>query len=292
MVSALAQRSDIVRRSKRSRRLRRWLRFFLWLAILLLVAAELSWFAHRDSLLIKEIKITGATPGLTLQIEAVINRELTGNYLGLLPRSNIWLYPRRRLINILASSLPEISEIQIDQAGANGLLVVVKERLAAYLWCGQTGSACYVLDQTGLAFAPAPQFSGHPFFEFYGQLPDTPLGQRPLPPEVFQQVIMLRAGLNKVLSGSALPLVSYRLSLGQPTAWFFLLHNPAVADAGNDVTLLVDNRQPLENLLTNFHSALAAPSFIKEYEDNIGSGRPLEYLDLRFGGKVFYKFKS
>ncbi len=292
MASALTQRSEIVRRSKRLRRRQRRLRLFLWLAIILLIVAELTWFAHQDPLLIREVRVSGATSELTSRIRTVINRELAGDYLGLLPRSNIWFYPRKWLIKILTDSVPEISEIKIGRAEANSLLVSIKERLAAYLWCDQTGSACYTLDQTGLAFAPAPQFSGHPFFEFYGQLPNPPLGLRPLPSEIFQQVIMFRAGLNEVLSSSVLPLTSYRLLLDKPTEWRFLLHNLAVDDVNNDVILFADNHQSLKNLLTNFHSALTAPLFVKQYEENAGAGRSLEYLDLRFLGKVFYKFKS
>ncbi len=292
MVSALLQRSEIIKRSRQEKWRRRLMRFLLWLAILALALAELSWFLHREAFLFQKVEIVGATPGLSARVQTVIRDQLSGDYLGLIPRSGIWFYPKIFLIKSLTTSLPEISEIKINLVAGHVLLISIKERSASYLWCGQDGATCYTLDETGLAFALAPRFSGYPFFQFSGELPAVPIGSRPLPPDIFSQVIALQSGINKVLASSVLPLRIYLLPLEQPLEWHFLLHNPDLAeDSRYNVTLLVDNRQALGNLLINLHSALSAPVFIQEYQDKISTGATLDYLDLRFPDKVFYKFK-
>ena len=292
MVSALTQRSEIVKRSRQAKLYQRLMRFLLWLAILALALAELSWFLHREVFLFQKVEIVGATPGLSAHVQRAIQDELSGDYLGLVPRSGIWFYPKSFLIKSLTTSLPEISEIRISQEVGRVLLVLVKERVASYLWCSHDGVTCDTLDETGFAFALAPRFSGHPFFQFSGELPATPIGSRPLPSDIFSQVIALQSGINKVLATSILPSRIYLLPLDQQLEWHFLLHNPDLAeDSRYNVTLLVDNRQVLNNLLTNLHSALSAPVFIQEYQDKIKVGGSLDYLDLRFPDKVFYKFK-
>jgi hypothetical protein len=51
--------------------------------------------------------------------------------------------------------------------------------------------------------------------------------------------------------------------------------------------LRIDLKNNLETVFSRYDSALSNPKFKDLYEEKISS---LEYIDLRFGSKIFYKF--
>ncbi|MCC6290463.1 hypothetical protein IT398_00035 [Candidatus Nomurabacteria bacterium] len=274
-------RSGILKQAQAQRKRRYRLKLIFRLTLLLVFVGEILWLAHWDKFLLQEVRISGASPTKAEKIENLSAEILAGSYFGLLPRKNIFFYPRETIISTLSQSLPDLKEIKVSQKD-NLLSISVSEREAKYFWCDGGGDNCFFLDEHGLAFASAPEFLGRPLFVIEGALPITPIGGRPLAETDFKKLIDLKTGLAEALAESVLGLGIERVALGLDGELKFFLSN-------NAVVFLNLNSDP-EKLFADFKVALGTEVFVKEYRKNLESGRRLDYLDARFADKVFYKF--
>ncbi len=269
-------------------------RAFPWVSLGLVVLViglgfSFVYLANLPRLAIKELRIKGThllAPGDLL---AVAEQSLEGKYLGLINKNNFFLYPRERLSAALLSRFDKlaVAESQTDYGGV--LTVRVREHEAAALWCvldSVGAKTCHFLDETGLAFAPAPKFSGPVLFEITASRP-AELGSFPLPAALWDKVFSLVRKLPEALPAElvAAPEI-YRaelISLSELKLW---LKGRGETEA-KAFPLLVKMSDPLEYLVETLRSGLASREFLAEIK---GHRADLEYLDLRFGDKIFYRF--
>lgn len=274
-------RSGILKQAQAQRKRRHRLKLIFRLAILTVFIGEIIWLAHWDKLLLRGVKIAGANPTKAEKIESLSGGILSGNYFGFLPRKNIFFYPRETIISTLSQSFPDLKKIEVLRKD-DLLLISVSEREAKYSWCDLAGSNCFFLDDGGFAFASAPEFLGRPLFVVEGILPVTPIGSRPLDEESFKKLIDIKTRLSETSSESVLALGMERVVLGSGGELKFFLSN-------NTTVLLNLNSDP-DKLFADLRAALGTEVFISEYKKNLKLGRRLDYLDVRFVDKVFYKF--
>lgn len=289
MVSSRHDRTEILKRARAAagRRRSRQIALSWILAALICLGAIL--LANTDRLLFRQTIVSGASALSPEEIRVAVEETLAGKYFLLIPRRNILFLPQKDIIAELSVKFPSLEQISLTRRG-NDLLVNVKERVSEYLWCGEPDRHCYLLDRNGFAYAAAPDFSGHPFFELIGQLPPAPIGAWPLTPEEFARLLKLRAGLAKILSVSVLATAPDIVKLDYPSDYTFQINPTMTSD--HSIALITSRSLAEEETLIALATALAAPAFIKEYQTKTAAGFPLEYLDLRFPGQVFYKFST
>ena len=167
------------------------------------------------------------------------------------------------------------------------------ERDAKYTWCGvvlpQTDNqTCYFMDENGYIFDVAPYFSGEVYFKFYGEtdLPAqtgvnsaSPMGSY-FSKQNFQQLISFK----DVLVGLGLkPVALYTTSDGDIDIF---LSGGATLTTGPMIILRAD--ADLQNEAENLEAALTTEPLQSKFKNNYTS---LQYIDLRFGNKVYDKFQ-
>ncbi len=243
--------------------------------IVALVAAAYgaSWASYLPKFSVQDIRVTGANEVSTNLLHAYIETKLHDGQYAFFSRSNIFLYPRNAIERAIVEYFPRIKSAKVSRESllATAITVSIEERGTFAKWCNK--EECYFLGENGFIFAPstpvAPTLS--PYL-FRGGISSTTsaIGQQYLPGN-FAGVLALLERLGQTgFSPSEVVAkddqdFSIRLQEGFEIRVSY----------GADVGALVKN---LELILTS--------------EPLKGSKDELEYVDLRFGNRVYYKFKG
>ena len=144
------------------------------------------------------------------------------------------------------------------------------------------------MDATGFIFAPAPQFSAHVFLTLEGGLlAGSPLGQQPIPAANFTQLLAVRQWLQAAFASTTLADFGiYRALKGEAADYVLLAEHLDFPERTFRIILSLNQDLNLAGL--DAVSALNSPAL----ESSLNQpGLMLDYLDLRFDPKIFYKFK-
>ncbi len=259
---------------KRARRVR----LALWLGGMLALLLLLIFLSRQEQLLIAEVMVEGAKVVSEEAVELSVRQLLAGHYLGLVPRANALVYPRRQIEESLLKDFPRFRSLELTLDGLRMLKVKVLEREPFALYCASaTGpentTACYFLDEEGFIFDWAPSFSGTVYFVYAVREPfDNPQGQEFMPAREFKALARFIETL------SALGLNPLALELGEDELNLVLSY---------DARLIWRRSSDLDHLYSNLEAFLNEDS-IRNQKDFL---KKLFTLDLRTENKVFYKFK-
>ncbi len=88
---------------------------------------------------------------------------LDGYYAGVIPRSNVFFYPKQEMTEAFIAKYPRLSGVTISRSGRT-VIVTLIERAPAAVICGNGNSdgddECFFVDETGYLLALAPKSSG------------------------------------------------------------------------------------------------------------------------------------
>ncbi|MCR4306421.1 MAG: hypothetical protein NUV42_00465 [Candidatus Yonathbacteria bacterium] len=276
----MKSRRDILKSSRHKKLLEKRKVFAVWgaamIAVFFMLTGVLAWLSGNEKVVIAEIEARGNSVVPGEEIVSMVQREIAGKYLGLFHKNNSFLYPQSAILERILSEQKRISDVNIYLDNLALLVVSVTERKPAYLWCGNEYSeeenkeACFFMDSDGYIFAEAPYFSGDVFFEWYGPTEEkngNPIGDRFLPYIEFKKLVSFREAI------SALGLKTTHMTAKTDGDYALSLK-----DSGS---ILFNSDQEFDALLGNLDSAISA----------LASYKNLEYVDLRFGNKIFYRYK-
>jgi cell division septal protein FtsQ len=240
------------------------------LGALLLIGLLLTavWYGTRLSFLtISSVTVAGGETIDRMEVEKVTNEVLAGEYAGFIPRRFAWFYPQTEIHDRLLH-IPRLKNPVVVRDGT-ALLVTFEEYYPHALWCAEKDSDdCYFIDNTGYAFTRAPQLKGGAFPRFHTIGTEAKERTQMIPAEDLAAVEVLREAITDNLS---LPIAYVETDMMRDV---FL----GVAGGGEIKATL---RQSPEETVTNLKSILGAPEF-----QDIAPGT-FQYIDLRFGNKVF-----
>ena len=210
-------------------------------------------------------------------MQTIAGSVLTGTYHFIIPRDSIFFFPQQEIRTAILQQYPDISAVSISRASFNTIDVSSIPREAALTWCGatyssqmdasSTQSSCYSADAQGVIFASIGTIaSTSETLRLFGDLSgtDLPLGQ------TIAQASYLP---------NALQFVKAIKSLGVPIVSLVLRGDEAdlYAQSGTRITYVLGQEEV---------SAQTAESAFPSLNMNDGS---LEYVDLRFAGKAYFK---
>ncbi len=269
-ISTLSHREDYVKK-KRKEKIRRAV-FFCVLCILLCIGVV--YLLRRPSLRIDTVTLSGQLLVDPQEMTKTTLDFLEGSYVYIIPKNNSIVYPKQALVEHIRNVFPRIEEITISRDGLSGLAIAIKERGFEALWCGpepRTEEVCYFVDSNAVIFAEAPQFSGDAYTVYYGPVPEEPVvGHQFVPSTVFQNTQAI------VEQAKKLKLFPRKVVFDQSGDYKVFLYTGAYV-----VVSTKDDPQEV-----NRHLALLVNTLSdRQLQD-------LDYIDMRFGNKLFYKFKS
>ena len=280
---------DIIKRHVQSQAERRRMSkiyFFLFFFTFILVG--LIFLVHYDRLLVKRISVTGNQVVSSDEIFALAQEQLVGNYFYLLPKRNIFFLPKRRIEEAVVSRMPYVRNLDSEVLESGVFNLRVTEREPAALWCG-IDDQCSFIDDTGFVFSFAPKFSDNVYLKLSDHTGENQIGLRPIDGAKFRIIFLTAETLPIVLKESGLEKAEVvKVMITKDKDYDFIITQPLLNEKLIWTLRLPPNQENFSHLLSNLKAALTAPEFKKSYD--VSAGR-LDYVDLRFGNKVFYKFR-
>ncbi|HTE48812.1 MAG TPA: hypothetical protein VK675_02830 [Candidatus Paceibacterota bacterium] len=264
-------------------------RIFLRLGMFLVIFFGLAFLARLPGLNIADVEIVGNKVVDSETIKTTVKNEIYGNYLWFFPKTDIFFFPKNSIIEALNNRIPRLDGINLTVKDNKILEISVSEREAKYLWCGATPvelksdskPKCYFLDKNGYIFDEAPYFSGDVYFTFYGAIDfkeDVPLGLNFLPAN-FGKLVTL---IEMLQSMKLVPVALYLQENGDIK--IFLSGKSTLS--GPDLIFRLDS--DLSAIVENLETALTTEPLQSNFKKKYSS---LEYIDLRYGNKVYYRFR-
>lgn len=260
-----------------------------WLVLLLVLLSAGTVFALRlDRLQLGEVVIEGAKSEDQTRLKQVVEGELSGSYLYVIPRRNIFLYSENRITTALEAAAPRLEAISLEQAELRELVVRVVERAPVAIACTENTDGCFFVDHLGLLFARAPHVSGSLFLNIVLPPERLKVGERVMDVERFKNFLDLRGYLDSALSEMPYDYHVERLletTVEGETRLAFEV-GPTNEEAF-PWKIFVPQQFDLEEL-----PGRISPVFKELASDaRKADAKSLEYVDFRFGNRVFYKYR-
>jgi len=249
--------------------------FFVGILVLLVGFGFLS---RISKLNIKTISISGNIVVDTEDIEIAVRNNMSGHYLWLYPKTNVFFYPKNKIKENLEQEFKRLKDISLNVTNIETLEISVAEREGVYIWCGvaipnPTDEQCSFLDKDGYIFDESPYFSGEVYFKFYGEI------FQEYNPK-FSELVMLK----KNLESMGLKPVGLFVDRDGNARMLLSLENTQ----GKNPEIIFKVDADLEKLAENLQAALDTDPLKTDIKKKYSA---LEYIDLRYGNKVYYRFK-
>ena len=262
----------------------------VFIAVLVVIVIGLTGFlTYGNRFQIVDATVTGTKAVSGDAVRSTVLTSITGKRALIIPRRNMFFYSQKHLKAILFDAYPRLSDISIVVKN-HVLLVTVVEREPAYLWCGNSipvnreasfASTCYFVDATGFIFSLAPQFSDAVYLKIFTSLSEgvDPVKQYAMDANILSRV----ATFSKNIASPQF----------KPSAFSITSDGDALIFLFRDSDILPAIRyNPLHDPLTivsAFKVAVSTEPLKTKIANDLAN---LEYIDLRFPNKVFYKFRD
>ncbi len=237
----------------------------------ILIIAMLVGLTYLPFLQIKRIEVSGNKTLSSSTIIAYVQQRLDDKYAYVLPKTNIFLYPKHALNKELIEKYPVLASADVHAVDFSAIAVALVEREPRALWC--EGGSCLFMDQNGVAYAYAPTFSEPIYVSYFGAISEGKLPKHYLAPGQFASLSALVDAIAQKLPGERITSVS--------------------VDAQNDVRVRFTSGVMLMFTLKDQGGDVFERLSLALGSDPIVSHQlsDFEYIDLRFGDKLYYKLR-
>ncbi|OGG44823.1 hypothetical protein A2673_02195 [Candidatus Kaiserbacteria bacterium RIFCSPHIGHO2_01_FULL_50_13] len=238
--------------------------------VLVATLPYVSDFTYHSRVTLGDVSVAGAARVSPNLIKAFFERTLHDGTYHFLSRSNIFWYPRDVLETEIQKGVPRIKSVNVERNGllAQAVTVTVEERERYGVWCNET-KQCFEIDESGFIFAEIPKGVPMRGYTFSGAIAMStlPIGETYLG-EHIQNVVAFLELLEKNKLKPA-----HIASDGAVDYW---------VELESGISLRVALSGFPEEIARNLELALSSDALRGQTEN-------LEYVDLRFGNKLYYK---
>ncbi len=264
---------------KKSRKL--WIIGGVGVVIFLIAGAVLM--VRTESFRVSTISVMGIDSLHEDDVRRSLRASMAGSYFGVVPYAFLLATPTGLRADKLKHDFLLIAEVNIAKEFPRTLSVTVKERTLFGIMCNdkvdeavalQEGkqTQCVYVDSTGFAYQQAPQTNGLLITKISTDMPDITVGTQVIDKGMMQRIVDVS---RKIPSVIGTPIVGYEFLSA-------IAHEVRVMTR-RGFSLMIERDNNLDNTIYVLKTVL---------EKEIGSKRDmLDYIDLRFGNKVFYKLK-
>lgn len=251
---------------------------FYAFGFIVLIYAFVFWFNH-PFFNITKIEVSEATFFSSEDIKHDVEEILNEKRFWLLKKSNFLFLPQLEIANRITEENLAVESIKIDLINKNYLKIIIQEYEPRARWCGLEKSpdsdSCYLINRQGVFFFEdnlGVYAENNLASLFSPTIGDEGLGYQYLPAEIFNNLI----SLENLLEDSG---ISIELIETEDFETFYY-------QTGQGPYLKIDYHDSAEDIFNNFQTVLE----IEEIHDVQFAN--LEYMDLRFGNKVYYKIRD
>jgi cell division septal protein FtsQ len=271
----------------RRKKIRRYWRIGLSLSFLIVMLYGVSFWSGHESVEINEVRVSGNKYISTEKVQEKYEEVVSGKIAFMISKKNFVFLPREVISKKIERELSVSSAFVRIGEDINIVEIEIMEYEPWALWCSDTARKdCYFVNEKGLAFFKAPEFviedliyiqknletenndgSENETENSHGEI----LGQKYSDETLFKKFVTVNDLLKRIN-------ISIK-SISTEDNETFVLQTKTGPE------LYMDKRDnPLE-IVNNLKTTLEQESIHENQFKN------LEYIDLRFEGKVFYKIK-
>lgn len=266
---------------------KKYLSIFFGITLVMVFFIGSFYILRADFLQVKDFEILGVENAQTEAIENTASSFISGTKFFLLPKSNMIFLSKEKLTAQLLASFNRLETVEVNkQFFSKNVEISVKERRADFLWClpAQAGSdqteSCFFMNKDGLVFEKSDLignvFESSPVNEaepinkivFRGKLEGNPLMKNFATLEEMQNFLSLA----QVFENAGFKIISINIE------------SPDKAVAKSNIGNIVFNPSEANLSLTAENTVL----LINDIRSKNPSAR-FQYIDARFGNKMFYK---
>ncbi len=248
---------------------------FLTIGLVCAVLVLATQITRLPQVTLSDVKIVGAKTVSTDELESLVWEQLSGSYgFFLFPRVFSLIIPRNTIEETLLVEQLRLREIALDLGDMQTLVVTVSERTPVAVWCeDESTPICFFVDANGFMYAPAPEFTGNAFFKIIGSNSvRTPvLGDYILGTEAFSRMYAFIKSMEDLSIESAYAIVYKE---------YFTI---GMVEGGQLYVAYADDYREQFDTVRE-----ALMSDVLQTSDG-GRRRDIEYIDVRFGNRVFFK---
>lgn len=288
----------------KKKKLRRYWRIALTVSFLIVVLYGLSFWSNHKSIEITEVIISGNKFTSTEKIEEIFNDSVSGKYLFVIAKKNFLLMPRKAIEKKIERELA-VQSASVDTTELVTAEIKIVEHDPWGIWCDENFvseegefNGCYLINDNGQAFVKAPDLIVEDLIslrrnltaekiekikkiESADELGDVEeiksihdpeaLGSFYAEEKVFEKLVIITELLKRIniaiRSISTEDLETFRMT------------------TKSGPVILVDKMDDPVEIVNNLKTTLEQESIHEIQFKN------LEYIDLRFEGKAYYKIK-
>lgn len=240
--------------------------FWIFVLILILSGAFLYFLFLSPFFQIKEFRISGNQKITTENLQQLIEEKINKRMLFFNSKS-IFLFGSKEINNSLLERFPEISQINLKRKLPDILIVEIKERMPIAVWCN---GECFYIDKEGIIFERGPLELENELIirSGIGEM-KTDLGEKILDKKYIETILKIQKELKeniKMKIAEFIVLKEGRLNVKTSEGWEIYF------DIDGDIA------EQISNLI-----------IVLEEKISPEVRRNLEYIDLRFENRIYFK---
>lgn len=258
-------------RKKKQRKKQILIWSFVFLFILLLVG--IVYLLNLPKFQINQIEIQGTHLVEQEQIEQKVNTQLSQKILGIIPNSNVFIFSKTHLYNELIQN-QAIREVDVYKKLFNTLYVVIEEHQKKTLYCeNNTYQKCFFVNEEGLLYATVDTFIiPEQEIIIFIENKTKQIGDYISEQHVFKNLMQFIKSIDQV---------ELRIKS------IVLLEDGVIElitreDSKIIMSVFDDFEKNFINLIALFEQEIFSKEKVRE----------IEYIDIRFGNKLFYKNRT
>lgn len=241
-------------------------KFFLTVVACALLAVSFVYLSRAEFLKIKTVEVAGAGEDLKAVVESETQSFKEGTVLGFIPRSNLFAFDGGRLAASLIAKYPRIKNVKVSKNSDLSVKVMLEERSPEFIWCSEMGQ-CYHMDSDGMIYEPS-DLDNEGKIIFTGGISGDPILKN----------LSTQGGMERFKK-----LIQRLSDLGLRTSAIDL-HSADKIEVYTDQTKIILNR-----IDEDFSEAVENAVLILKNVKSKNADAQIDYIDARFGSKVFYK---
>jgi len=229
------------------------------------------WYGTRiDRLTLTTVTAAGGETINSERVVVVAKEPLSGTYVGIIPRAFAWFYPAEDIYNVL-KSIPRMKDPQITRVSGTELSITYDEYVPYGLWCDEVEvDRCLFFDDIGYAFGEAPRLTGGALIRY------RTIGTKPAVGQTIasaEHINHMKTFIDLIKKGNRFEIAAVETDTAGDVFYIVSSGGEFKASLRDDPVIVYDN------LLTIIE------------DENFMDIQPgaFQYIDLRFGNKVYVK---
>lgn len=268
------------------------IKYSAFLIFLILLILSISFLSFHKGLTINSIKISDNKYLEEYEVIEKINKILDERYFFLFSKRNFLIYPKAKIRESILTENISILNLNLELNGLNQLIVSVTEHRPVAKWCTKDDEDCYLVNQDGLIYIKDKSINKlstesskdsnsdilrgnehEKLLKLYGIRGslENIIGQHYLETDLFDNIMKTVDYLRDIDFNA-----SHISTIDGETFSVYFIDKPY---------LLISKYGQPKNVIQNLKITIETEELNRAQLEN------LEYIDLRFGNKVYYKIR-